>query len=373
MSSPSDAAPVPLVDLHAQYRSIQSAIDEAVARVLRTTAFAGGPEVEAFERAFAEYCGAKHCIGVSSGTSALEIVFRAMGLKEGDEILTVPNTFFATTEAASILGVTPVFVDVDEATGLMDPALVEAALTPKTKAIVPVHLYGQPADMDPILEIAARHGLPVVEDSAQAHGATYKGKRAGSFGIAAGFSFYPGKNLGAYGEAGGIVTNDDGIAAFARMFREHGSVTKYEHRIVGRNDRMDGLQGAVLGAKLPHLDAWTAARRRLAARYRELLADEPGVRIIAERPETAGVYHLFVVRVADRDRVRAKLNANGIGAGIHYPLPLHLQECYADLGLKRGAFPVTERLAGEILSLPLYPEMTDAQQDRVVAELKRAL
>ncbi len=364
---------VPLVDLRAQYLSIREDMDEAVQRVLHSCAFAGGPEVALFERAFATYCGTKHCIGVSSGTSALEIIFRAMGMEEGDEIITVPNTFFATAEGASILGVKPVFVDAEEDTALMDVSRVEAAITPKTKAIVPVHLYGQPADMDALLEISRRTGVPIVEDCAQAHGARYKGKRVGAFGIAAAFSFYPGKNLGAYGEAGGIVTSDASIDAFSRMFREHGSVTKYEHKIIARNDRLDGIQGAVLGAKLPHLEGWNASRRRLAARYRELLADEPRVRIVSERADREGVYHLFVVRVADRDRVRKSLNDAGVGAGIHYPVPLHLQECYRDLGHREGDFPATERLAKEILSLPLYPELTDEQVQYVVKTLKTAL
>ncbi len=364
---------VPLVDLKAQYAAIKPDIDGAIARVLANTAFAGGPEVEAFEKAFAAYTGRKHCIGVSSGTSAIEIVLRAYGLHAGEEILTVPNTFFATAEGGSIFGVRPVFVDCDEATALIDASKIEQAITPQTKAILPVHLYGQACAMDTIMAIAKKHGLRVIEDCAQAHGAHVGGKMAGSFGDAATYSFYPGKNLGAYGEAGAITTDDDAVAAYCRLFREHGSATKYEHKIIGRNDRMDGLQGAILAAKLPHLPAWNTARRRIAQRYRELLKDEPRVRMFSEVPGAEGVYHLFVVRVANRDAVRTKLNAAGVGAGIHYPLPLHLQECYKDLGHKLGDFPVTERLAHEILSLPIYPEMSDEQIEFVVRTLQESL
>ena len=367
--------PIPLVDLRAQYLSIQGDIDSAMNRVLLSTAFAGGPEVEMFEHAFAAYCGRTHCLGLSSGTAAIELLLRAYGIGAGDEVITVPNTFFATAEAVSMTGALPVFVDIDEETALMNPALLEAAITPKTKAIIPVHLYGQSAPMDAIMEIARRHGLRVIEDCAQAHGAEWKGQRAGTFGDAASFSFYPGKNLGAYGEAGAITTDDGTVAEFVRLFREHGSETKYAHRIIGRNERMDGLQGAVLGAKLPYLDRWNEARRAHATRYREVLSDEPRIRYIETHPDALHAQHLMVIRIPapDRDRVRTHLNDAGIGAGIHYPIPLHLQECYRDLGHKPGDFPVAERLAHEILSLPLYPEMTEEQIGRVVGTLREAL
>jgi dTDP-4-amino-4,6-dideoxygalactose transaminase len=364
---------IPLVDLHAQYKTIRPEIDAAMARVMRSCAFTSSPETKAFEDAFAAYCGGKYCIGVSSGTSALEIILRAYGVGTGDEVIVPSHTFFATAEAVSITGAVPVFIDVDPETALMDPGLLEAAITPKTKAVIPVDLYGQIADMDPILAIAKRHSLKVIEDACQAHGAVYKGKRAGSLADAAAFSYYPGKNLGAYGEAGGIVTDDAAVDAFARLFREHGSPVKYEHRITGRNDRMDGLQGAVLAAKLPHLDAWNAKRREHAALYREILGDDTRIRFIGERGDGEHVYHLCVVRIADRDRVRKTLNDQGIGAGIHYPLPLHLQEVYADLQARTGPLPHTEALAREILSLPLYPEMTEEQVREVGAALQKSL
>lgn len=364
---------IPLVDLHAQYASIKPEIDAAIERVLASCAFAGGPEVEAFEQAFARYCDTKNCIAVSSGTSALELIFRACGITPGDEVIMPANTFFATAEALSILGGIPVFVDVEEDTALIDPGNIEAAITPKTKAIVPVHLYGQPAKMDAIMAIAKKHNLLVIEDCAQAHGARFRGKTVGTFGIAAGFSFYPGKNLGAYGEAGGIVTNDDAIADYCRVFRDHGSRTKYEHIMVGRNDRMDGIQGAILGVKLRHLDTWNTKRRAIAAQFRKLLKDESRIHIFADNADADPVYHLFVVRVHDRDRIRTELNNRGIGAGVHYPSPLHLQKAYENLGYKSGDFPVAEALANEILSLPLYPEMSEKQVEFVAGTLREVL
>jgi dTDP-4-amino-4,6-dideoxygalactose transaminase len=364
---------IPLVDLRAQYETIRPEIDAAIARVLASTAFTASPETAAFEQAFADYCGARHCIGVSSGTAALEIILRAYGIGAGDEVIVPSHTFSATAAAVALTGAQPVFVDVDAETALMDPALADAAVTPRTKAIIPVDLYGQIADMDPILAIARKRKLKVIEDACQAHGAVYKGKRAGSLADAAAFSFYPGKNLGAYGEAGAIVTDDADVDTFARLFREHGSPVKYEHKIVGRNDRMDGIQGAVLAAKLPHLDAWNAARRSHAARYRLLLGNDPRIRFVAERGDGEHVYHLCVIRIADRDRVRAILNAADIGAGIHYPGPLHLQETYRGLGYAPGTFPHTEALAREILSLPLYPEMTGEQIEEVARAVLAAL
>ncbi len=364
---------VPLVDLQAQYASIKPEADAAIARVLASCAFAGGPEVEAFEKAFAAFCSAKNCMCLSSGTAALELLVRAYGIGPGDEVIIPSHTFYATAEGVLLAGAKPVFAEVLDGTALIDPVSIAKAVTPKTKAIIPVHLYGQPADMDPILEIAKKHNLIVIEDCCQAHGATYKGKTAGSLGHASAFSFYPGKNLGAYGEAGAAVTDDPKIAEFVRLFREHGSKTKYEHIMLGRNDRMDGIQGAVLAAKLPHLATWNEARRKHAKRYRELLKDEKRVRFIAEDSNCVPVYHLLVIRIADRDRVRSALNAEGIGAGIHYPIPLHLQAACKDLGWKKGDLPITETITSEILSLPLYPEMTDEHIMHVVTRLKALL
>ncbi len=364
---------VPLLDLKAQYKTIKPEIDAAIQRVVDSCAFAGGPEVEQFEREFAHYCDAKYCAGVSSGTSALELLVRAYGIGKGDEVIVPANTFFATAEGVMLAGATPVFVDADASTALINPALIGKAVTKKTKAIIPVHLYGQPVDLDPILEIAKAHGLKVIEDCAQAHGARYKGKKVGALGDSGAFSFYPGKNLGAYGEAGGIVTNDDRVLEFVRLYRDHGSPRKYEHVMVGTNDRLDGIQGAVLRVKLAHLDSWNEKRRRLAADYRELLSRDERVRWIEEHEHSEAVYHLFVVRVPHRDAVLAKLKDAGIGAGIHYPHALHLLPATKDLGYKKGDFPVAEELADSILSLPFYPEMTGEQMEYVVKTLCEVL
>lgn len=364
---------IPLVDLKAQYRSIQGAIDAAIQRVIDNTSFVLGPEVEAFEKDFATFCQAAHCVAVANGTDAAAMALEAVGVKRGDEVITVAHTFIATAEGISEIGAIPVFVDVCEDTLLMDPSKLEAAITPRTRAIVPVHLYGQAADMDAILTIAKRHGLKVVEDACQAHGAEYKGRRVGTMGDAATFSFYPGKNLGAYGDGGAIVTNDAAAAAWLRKKRNHGRATKYTHDFEGRNSRMDGLQGAVLGVKLPHLDTWNARRRELAARYDQLLGGMPQVRPVGVTQECLAVYHLYVVRVPNRDKVLDRLKEQGIEGGIHYPVPLHLQDAFSGQGLTRGTFPVTEQAADEILSLPIYPEMDFSLQDRVVAALKMAL
>ncbi len=361
---------VPFLDLAAQYRTIRTNIDAGIARVIEKTTFAGGPEVEAFEREFAAYCAVPHCVGVSSGTAALELLLRAYEIGPGAEVIVPTHTFFATAEAVSLTGATPVFVDVLDGSALLDPRTLTQAITPRTRAIIPVHLYGQPADMDAILTIARRGKIPVIEDACQAHGARYGGKRVGSLADAAAFSFYPGKNLGAYGEAGAVTTGDATIADRVRLLREHGSKIKYEHIAVGRNDRMDGMQGAVLRAKLPHLDAWNATRRGLAKRYREQLADVPSVRWIEEDAGREHVYHLCVIRLHDRDRARQTLGRRGIGTGVHYPIPLHLQQVYASLGHRRGDFPVAEKICDEILSLPMFPEMTEAQQDAVVEALR---
>jgi dTDP-4-amino-4,6-dideoxygalactose transaminase len=360
---------VPFVDLKAQVRAIGEAVRAELAEVMESCAFALGPKVAAFEERFAAYCGCEAAVAVNSGTAALHLALLAAGVGPGDEVITVSHTFIATSEAVSHCGAAPVFVDVDEATYAMDPALVEAAATERTKAILPVHLYGQPFDVAPIAEIAARRGLALIEDACQAHGAEYNGQRVGSLGLAAGFSFYPGKNLGAYGEGGAITTNDPDVAARCRMLRDHGSPRKYYHDVVGYNYRMSGFQGAVLGVKLGHLDAWTDARRAHAARYNELLADVDVVAPV-EAPGRKHVYHLYVVRCADRDGLRAALDEAGVASGIHYPLPVHLQAAYADLGYQEGSLPVTEKVAKEIVSLPMYPELTDEQIALVVEAIE---
>jgi dTDP-4-amino-4,6-dideoxygalactose transaminase len=356
---------IPLVDLKAQYAAIRPAVDHALQSVLDSTNFIMGPEVKAFEQAFAAYCGVAHCAGVASGTAALDLVLRALGVGAGDEVITVAHTFIATAEAISAVGARPVFVDIDPLTCTMAPAALAAAITPATRAIVPVHIYGQPADMDAIMALARRHGIPVVEDAAQAHAATWNGRRAGALGDAACFSFYPGKNLGAYGDAGAVTTTNAEVAAQVRLLRNHGRRSKYLHEVKGYGERIDTLQAAVLAAKLAYLDEWTAARRRLAARYSALLKDTALILpYVAAQAEPA--WHLYVVRTPQRDALLEHLQQHGIGAGVHYPVPLHLQPAYADLGYLRGALPVSEEVADTCLSLPLYPEMTEAQQDRVV-------
>ena len=365
---------VPLVDLKAQYQSIKPEIDAAIQRVVDNTSFIMGREVADFEQAFAEYCGVKHAIGVSSGTGALFLTLLAYGIGPGDEVITTPFTFFATGEAISQVGARPVFVDIDPNTYNIDPAQIEAAITPYTKAIMPVHLYGQPANMDAIMEIAARHNLPVIEDAAQAHGSLYKGRRAGSLGHAACFSFYPSKNLGCYGDGGAVVTNDDEVARRVRLLRDHGRISKYEHITLGYGHRLDGIQAAILGAKLPHLDDWNEGRRQRAARYETLLADSDVI-TPHHLPETTPVYHCYVVRIPgrDRDKVVEHMKEAGVGVGVHYPIPLHLQPAYRFLELGPGSFPVSEQMANEVLTLPIYAEMTDEQQDYVVEKLLEAV
>ena len=351
---------VPYLDLKAQYRSIKPEIDAAIARVLESCQFVLGPEVAAFERDFAAYCGASECIALNSGTSALHLALLAAGVGPGDEVITVPFTFVASVAAVLYTGARPVLVDIDPRSFNMDPAAIESAITPRTKAILPVHLYGQTADMDPILEVARRHGLIVIEDAAQAHGAKYKGRPAGSIGDIACFSFYPGKNLGAYGEGGAVTTNNSEYAHPIRMLREWGQDRKYHHVLRGFNFRMEGFQGAVLGVKLRHLDGWTEARRAVARQYNELLSG-CDVQVPVEMPYARHVYHVYTLRSSDRDGLQAALAAEGIQTGIHYPVPAHLQPAYADLGYGRGSFPQSEKAANEVLSLPLFPEMTDAQ------------
>jgi dTDP-4-amino-4,6-dideoxygalactose transaminase len=356
------------VDLQAQYRAIKPEVDEAVLRVLDSAQFVLGPDVVAFEQAFARYCRAADAVGVNSGTSALHLALLACGIGPGDEVITVPFTFVATVSAIVYSGARPVFVDVEPRTLTMDPAKVEQAITPRTKAIMPVHLYGHPADMDPILEIARRRGLRVIEDAAQAHGAEYKGRRCGSIGDIAGFSFYPGKNLGAYGEGGAVVTSDPELARTVRLLRSWGEEKRYEHRLKGFNYRMDGIQGAILGVKLRYLDAWTEARRTRAALYDRLLADAP-VQPPVSQPDCRHVYHCYVIRTPQRDQYRQALTERQIHTGIHYPIPVHLQPAHADLGYHAGDFPVAEAAAAEVLSLPMFPELTDAQVETVAAAL----
>nr|PZN83567.1 MAG: erythromycin biosynthesis sensory transduction protein eryC1 [Acidobacteriota bacterium] len=335
-------------------------------RVLDTNAYILGPEVKAFEEAFAAAHDVRHAVAVNSGTSALHLALLALGVGPGDEVITTPFTFIATVAAIGYTGATPVFVDIDPESFTLDPSKIEAAITPKTKVIMPVHLYGQPADMDPILAVAERHGLHVVEDAAQAHLAEYKGRKVGSFGAIACFSFYPGKNLGAYGEGGAAVTNDDRYAATMRALRDWGQTERYRHAMKGYNYRMDGLQGAVLGVKMPHLDAWTEGRRRVAAAYREQF-EPAGVALPKEMPYARHVYHVYAIRVADRAAAQRALQEAGIQTGIHYPIPVHLQEAWAELGYRRGDFPHAEQAADEVLSLPIYAELTDEQVARVAS------
>ena len=352
---------VPFLDLKAQYQAHRQEFDAAIQSVIEKTAFAGGPFVQKFEESFSAYCQTKHAIGVSSGTSALWIALLALEVGPGDEVITTPNTFIATAEAITFAGATPVFVDIDEKTYNINPSLIEAAITPRTKAIIPVHLFGQMADMDPIMQIARKHKLYVIEDASQAHGATYKGRRAGSMGDVGCFSFYPGKNLGAFGEAGGIVTNHSELAARMRMIRDHGQSKKYHHRIVGWNGRMDGIQGAVLSVKLKYIDSWNNLRRQHASQYDNLLMTLEDVKTPFVASYGDPVYHIYAVRVQNRDDVLTAMGKQGVRCGIHYPVPLHLQEAYSSLGLKRGAFPIAERCSDEYLSLPIFPEMTPSQ------------
>jgi dTDP-4-amino-4,6-dideoxygalactose transaminase len=363
------AEPIPYLDLPAQIRGIRKDIDAAIARTLDNCSFCLGPDVAQFEKDFARYIGAEHCVAFNSGTSALHIALMLLDVGPGDEVITTPMTFVATSWAISYVGAKPVYVDIEDATFNLDPAKIERAITPKTKAVMPVHLYGHPFDLDPVLEIARKHNLPVVEDAAQAHGAKYKGRIVGAFGQISCFSFYPGKNLGAAGEGGALVTNNAAFAARARSLREHGSTVRYYHDEVGFNYRMEGIQGAVLGVKLKHLDKWTSERRRVAHRYHELLAGTP-LQLPREADYAESAYHLYVVRHPRRDELKKYLEENKVGCALHYPLPLHLQKCYASLGHKEGAFPVTEKAARECLSLPIFPELTDTQIQRVVEVIK---
>jgi dTDP-4-amino-4,6-dideoxygalactose transaminase len=360
---------VPYFDLPAQIRSLRPELDAVIARTLDNCTFCLGPDVTAFERDFAGFLGTPHCIGFNSGTSALHVAMRLLNVGPGDEVITTPYTFVATSWAISYVGAKPVYVDIEELTMNLDSRLVKRAITPRTKAILPVHLYGHPFDVDPLLALCRDRRLPLVEDAAQAHGARYRGRPVGTFGEMAAFSFYPGKNLGALGEGGALVTARDDLAARARALREHGSTARYYHDEVGYNYRMEGIQGAALGVKLKHLVGWNRRRRTIAHRYHELLADTP-LRLPREADGCESAYHLYVVRHPARDRLREHLAARGVGTALHYPLPVHLQKCYAQLGHKAGAFPVAERAARECLSLPVFPELTDEQVQYVAAAIR---
>ena len=363
---------VPFSDLKAQYRQIKREIDPAVAGVIENANFVLGPDVAAFEKRFAVYCESSHCVALNSGTSALHLALLVAGIGPGREVITVSLTFVAAAAAILYCGARPVFVDVDTDTWTMDPALVEAAITPRTRAILPVHLHGLMADMDPIMEIARRHRLVVIEDAAQSHGAEYKGRRAGSIGDLGCFSFYPGKNLGAYGEGGAIVTSNPEFADKAMMLRDWGQQAKYDHVMPGYNYRMDGIQGAVLNVKLGYIEAWTEARRAAAARYDRLL--EPGGYLRPNPPaDCRHVFHVYAVQVSERDAVQKLLAKARIGTGVHYPIPVHLQRAYADLGYRGGDFPVTEAIAERFLSLPIYAELRVEQIEEVTAALDQAV
>lgn len=355
---------VPFLDLKAQYASIKSEVDAAVQGVLHTCQFTLGNEVAAFEEEFASYCGSSLGVGVNNGTSALHLALLAAGVGLGDEVITVPFTFVASVAAVYYTGARAVFVDIDPRTYTMDPAAVEAAITPRTKAIIPVHLYGQPVDMDPILHVARQRGLVVIEDAAQAHGAEYNGRRVGGLGDMGCFSFYPGKNLGAYGEGGMVVTGNPELARKVRMLRDWGGEKKYQHVLKGYNMRLEGMQGAVLRVKLRHLEDWTEARRAAAARYETLFAGS-GVPTPQTKPNVRHVYHIYATRTAHRQILQSGLQMRGIQTGIHYPTPVHLLPAYADLGYKAGAFPHSEKAASEVLSLPMFPELTAAMQEEV--------
>ncbi len=347
---------IPLVGLFDQYQTIKPEVDAAIENIITRSAFVGGEEVKLFEKEFAAYCEAKACVGVGNGTDALYLALRALGIGAGDEVITVAHTFIATSEAISMTGATPIFIDVVENTMVMDPALIEAAITPRTKAIIPVHLYGQSCDMDAIMEIARKHDLKVVEDAAQAHGGRWRGQRVGSIGDAATFSFYPGKNLGAFGDAGAVVSQDEELIERIRMLANHGRLEKYTHKMEGVNSRLDGMQAAILRVKLRQLDEWNQKRRQIADVYRDQLTDR-GIVLPTAHEHAEPVWHLFVIRVADRERLMSLLKDEGIATGIHYPVPLHQQPAYED---RRASYdlPVTERVAQEVMSLPMYPELT---------------
>lgn len=361
---------IPLVDLKAQYLSIKKEIDEAIQRVLNKCNFIMGDEVKEFEEELASFCSAKYAVGVSSGTDALLLALKAINIQPGDEVITVPNTFIATTEAITMAGGKIKFVDIDEETFNIDTNKIESAITNKTRAILPVHLYGQPANMDPIIDLAKKYNLKVIEDAAQAHGAEYNNKRVGALGDIGIFSFYPGKNLGAYGDAGAVVTNDPDISNKIAMLRNHGRTKKYEHEYEGYNCRLDTLQAAILRVKLKYINSWNEARRNHAYSYRKLLQNTDII-LPTEQKDCKHIYHIFAVRTADRDNLLNKLKNEGIGAGIHYPIPLHLQPAYRYLGYKKGDFPITEKCAREIISLPMYPELDEVKIKRIAEAISK--
>lgn len=364
---------IPILDLKPQYQSLQPQMDEAILAAVRSGQYINGPNVKAFEKELAEYLGVPHAVGLNSGTDALHLALRALDIGPGDEVITVPFTFVATTEAIGIVGATPVFVDIDPVTYNMDPVEIEAKITPRTKAIIPVHLYGQPADMEAIMAIAEKHQLHVIEDCAQAIGATLNGQKVGTFGTIGCFSFFPSKNLGAYGDGGAAVTRDPELAARLVALRGHGGRVKYHHEELGVNSRLDEIQAAVLRVKLPHLEAWNAARREVAKRYNELLKDIRGVVTPEELTGTVPVYHQYTIRVKDRDGIQEGMKARGVQTMVYYPVPLHLQKVHDHLGYQSGDFPISERAAREVLSLPIYPELTLEQQQQVADALRQAV
>jgi len=362
---------IPFIDLYRQYLTIKSEIDQAIAAVIQESAYIGGKYCQAFEKAFAEYLGVKHCIGVANGTEALTISLKMLGIGPGDEVITVANTFIATAEAITNAGASVVFVDNEPDYYTIDVKALESKISTKTKAIIPVHLHGHPANMDEILKIARKYNLFVIEDAAQAHGAEYHQVRIGNFGIAATFSFYPGKNLGAYGDGGAIVTNNDELAVKVRMYANHGRVAKYDHQFEGVNSRLDGLQAAILTVKLRHLEEWIATRRQIAALYRQHLQDVNQVVLPKEQPGVRHVYHLFVIRAQRRDELRAFLTAKGIGTGIHYPIALPNLQAYAYLKHKPEDFPIATRYQAEQLSLPIYPELSEDQIAYICEQIRQ--
>ena len=364
---------VPFLDLAAHHAPLRAEFDRAIGEVIDSGAFAGGPFVEKFEADFSAHNNSLYAVGVGSGTEALWLVMLACGIGQGDEVITVPTTFMATAEAITFCGARPAFVDINDCTYTMDPAELEGALTPRTKAIIPVHLFGQPADMDPILDFARKHDLFVIEDAAQAHGAEYKGRKVGTLGDAGCFSFYPGKNLGAFGEAGAVVTDNVELQEKVRILRDHGQTRKYHHTMVGWNCRMDGIQAAVLRVKLQHLDTGNSLRRAHALQYKEALEGLDEVVKPFEASFARHVYHVYAIRVPDRDEVLAFLAEKGIQCGVHYPVPIHLQKAYRNLGYKTGDLPVSERTALEFLSLPMFPELTEAQIEMVSLSLRDAV
>jgi dTDP-4-amino-4,6-dideoxygalactose transaminase len=367
---------VPLLDLQGQYQPLRNELLAAIARVCDSQRFIGGPEVDAFEREAADYLGVAHAVGLSSGTDAILVALMALGIRPGDEVITPSFSFFATAGCVARLGAIPKLVDIDPATFNIDPALAAAAVTSRTRAIIPVHLYGQCADLDPLLELAGRCGIAVIEDAAQALGSQYKGRAAGTIGRAGCFSFFPSKNLGAFGDAGLLTTGDEGFAHEVRLLRNHGAEPKYFHTRIGGNFRLDALQAAVLRVKLPHLDRWSAMRRANADRYDALFAASAAADRIVRPLRAADRTHIFnqyVIRVPDRDAVRARLDQQGIGTEVYYPVPFHLQECFASLGYRRGDFPAAEAASAETLALPIYGELTEAQQQEVVAAVAQAV